>query len=66
MPQNSARYPGYPRVSLYALMLAAAGIPLYIHLPRFAAVELGIGLAALGSLLLALRLIDLVQDPLIG
>ena len=57
---------GYPRASLYALMLAAAGIPLYIHLPRFAAVELGIGLAALGSLLLALRVIDLVQDPLIG
>ena len=57
---------GYPRASLYALMLAAAGIPLYIHLPRFASVELGIGLAALGSLLLALRVIDLVQDPLIG
>lgn len=56
----------YPRVSLYALMLAAAGIPLYIHLPRFASVELGIGLATIGSLLLAIRLIDLVQDPLIG
>ena len=56
----------YPRVSLYALMLAAAGIPLYIHLPRFASVELGIGLGAIGTILLALRLIDLVQDPLIG
>ena len=56
----------YPRVSLYALMLAAAGIPLYIHLPRFAAVNLGIGLAMIGTVLLAIRLIDLVQDPLIG
>ncbi len=56
----------YPRVSLYALMLAAAGIPLYIHLPRFAAVNLGIGLATIGTVLLAIRLIDLVQDPLIG
>lgn len=56
----------YPRVSLYALMLAAAGIPLYIHLPRFASVNLGIGLGAIGTILLMIRLIDLVQDPLIG
>ncbi len=56
----------YPRVSLYALMLAAAGIPLYIHLPRFAAVNLGIGLGVIGTALLVIRLIDLVQDPLIG
>jgi Na+/melibiose symporter-like transporter len=56
----------YPRVSLYALMLAAAGIPLYIHLPRFAAINLGIGLGTIGTILLLIRLIDLVQDPLIG
>lgn len=56
----------YPRVSLYALMLAAAGIPLYIHLPRFASVHLGIGLASIGTLLLAIRVVDLVQDPAIG
>ncbi|MGB3176532.1 MAG: MFS transporter [Albidovulum sp.] len=56
----------YPRVSLYAMMLAAAGIPLYIHLPRFASVNLGIGLGAIGTILLVIRLIDLVQDPLIG
>ena len=56
----------YPRVSLYALMLAAAGIPLYIHLPRFASVNLGIGLGVIGTVLLLIRLIDLVQDPLIG
>lgn len=56
----------YPRVSLYALMLAAAGIPLYIHLPRFASVNLGIGLSTVGIILLVIRLVDLVQDPLIG
>ncbi|MCK8464663.1 MFS transporter [Aliiroseovarius sp. S1339] len=56
----------YPRVSLYALMLAAAGIPLYIHLPRFASVNLGIGLGAIGAILLVIRLVDLVQDPLLG
>ncbi len=56
----------YPRVSLYALMLAAAGIPLYIHLPRFASVNLGFGLGAIGTMLLLIRLVDLVQDPMIG
>lgn len=48
------------------MMLAAAGLPLYIHLPQFASVTLGIGLGTLGTILLLIRLIDLVQDPLIG
>ncbi|UWQ13873.1 MFS transporter [Aliiroseovarius sp. M344] len=56
----------YPRVSLYALMLAAAGIPLYIHLPRFASVNLGVGLGVIGVILVVIRLVDLVQDPLLG
>ncbi len=56
----------YPRVSLYALMLATAGIPLYIHLPRFVAVEMDISLTLLGGLLLALRALDFLQDPLLG
>lgn len=56
----------YPRVSLYALMLAAAGIPLYIHLPRFAAINLGVGLGSIGTILLLIRLVDVVQDPIIG
>lgn len=56
----------YARVSLYALMLASAGIPLYIHLPRFASVQLGLGLGSVGVILLAIRIVDLVQDPMIG
>ncbi|KPD12789.1 MFS transporter [Phaeobacter sp. 11ANDIMAR09] len=56
----------YPRVGLYALMLASAGIPLYIHLPQFAATDLGLSLGSLGAVLLAIRAFDLVQDPLIG
>lgn len=47
-------------------MLAAAGLPLYIHLPQFATQELGIGLATLGAMLGLLRLLDLVQDPALG
>ena len=48
----------YTRVSVYALMLAAAGIPLYIHLPQFASSNLGIGLGTIGLILLLIRLID--------
>lgn len=55
-----------PRVSLFAFVLAAAGVPLYIHLPRFAAVELEMSLATLGVILLAIRAVDLIQDPAIG
>ncbi|WP_282096657.1 MFS transporter [Epibacterium ulvae] len=54
------------RLSLFGVMLAAAGLPLYIHLPRFASVHLGLELATLGGLLMLLRIIDLGQDPLLG
>ena len=52
-------------VPVLAACLAAAGVPLYIHLPAYAA-ALGIGMGTLGGLLLALRLFDLLQDPLLG
>lgn len=46
--------------------LAMAALPLYVHLPRFYGEHLGVGLAALGALLLVLRLADALLDPLIG
>ena len=54
------------QVSLFALMLAAAGLPLYIHLPAYASGELGMSLGALGGLLIGLRVLDFVQAPLLG
>jgi len=54
-----------PRVAMVAGLLASAGVPLYIHLPRFAA-ELGLSLGVVGLLLLGLRVMDFVQDPLLG
>ncbi|GAB4445335.1 MAG: MFS transporter [Rhodocyclaceae bacterium] len=54
------------RTGLFAAMLATAGLPIYIHLPRFAGNELGLPLGTLGALLIALRLFDLVQDPFLG
>lgn len=62
----TARMTLYPRVALFAAVLASAGIPLYIHLPSFASSELGLGLATVGFILIAIRIVDLVQDPALG
>ena len=52
--------------AVFSAMLAMAGLPIYIHAPKFYVDEYGVGLAALGSVLFALRLIDFVQDPALG
>lgn len=52
--------------AIFAAVLAAAGLPIYIHAPKFYVDEYGVSLAALGSVLFGLRLLDVVQDPLLG
>jgi GPH family glycoside/pentoside/hexuronide:cation symporter len=52
--------------SLFAGVLAAAGLPIYMHAPKVYADDFGVSLAALGAVLFALRLIDVVQDPALG
>ncbi len=61
----SARRDLFPP-GVVAAMLAFAGIPLYIHAPRYYAEDMGVGLAALGVVLLAARAVDSLQDPIIG
>lgn len=58
--------PRLPAFAVFAAMLAAAGLPLYIHAPKFYVDEYGVSLTALGSALFVLRLLDVVQDPLLG
>lgn len=48
------------------LPLAALNLPLYVYLPTFYADEIGLGLAVVGAVLFATRLLDAVTDPLIG
>ena len=55
-----------PAWSLFAALIAMAGLPIYIHAPKFFVDSYGVSLAALGATLAALRLIDVVQDPLLG
>ncbi|MEO1536887.1 MAG: MFS transporter [Pseudomonadota bacterium] len=52
--------------ALFASMLAMAGLPIYIHAPKFYVDEFGVSLAALGTVLFVLRLIDVIQDPALG
>ena len=52
--------------SVFAAALAAAGLPIYIHAPKFFADTYGVSLATLGAALFALRLLDVVQDPALG
>ena len=55
-----------PAYALFAAMLAMAGLPIYIHAPKFYVDEYGVSLAALGGVLFLLRLLDVVQDPALG
>jgi GPH family glycoside/pentoside/hexuronide:cation symporter len=51
---------------VFGMPLAMTALPLYVHLPNYYGGHLGIDLAALGVLLLVLRLFDGVLDPLLG
>ncbi len=55
-----------PAWSLFAALIATAGLPIYIHAPKFYVDSYGVTLASMGFLLAALRLIDVVQDPALG
>jgi len=46
--------------------LSFATLPLYIHLPAFYASATSLGLTAIGLLLMTVRLVDMVADPVIG
>ena len=52
--------------ALFAALLSAAGLPIYIHAPKFFVDEYGVSLASLAGVLFILRLLDVVQDPLFG
>ena len=57
---------GYADFSVFAAMRAVSGLPSYFHAPKFFVDEYGVSLAALGTVLFLLRLVDFVQDPALG
>jgi len=58
--------PRLPGFAVFGALIASAGLPLYIHAPKFYVDEYGVSLAALGTMLGVLRLLDVVQDPALG
>lgn len=52
--------------SIFAALIAMAGLPIYIHAPKFYVDAYGVSLASLGGVLALLRLFDVVQDPVLG
>ncbi len=55
-----------PAWSLFAALIASAGLPIYIHAPKFFVDTYGVSLTTLGLVLFGLRLFDMVQDPALG
>lgn len=51
---------------LASIPLAMAALPIYVNVPKFYSDVVGLNLAAIGGLLLAARVFDAVQDPLLG
>ena len=49
-----------------AFALAIVGIPVYVYIPKFYTDVVGVNIAILGYLVLAVRLFDAVTDPAIG
>ena len=49
-----------------ALPLAMAALPVYVHVPKLYGDELGLSLGMVGAILLAVRLLDALQDPVLG
>ena len=54
------------RYALFSSALGMAGLPIYIHAPKYFIEQYEISLATLGLALLLLRSIDFFQDPLLG
>jgi Na+/melibiose symporter-like transporter len=56
----------YILYALPAFVMAFPTIPVFVLLPTFYAETVGLGLAAVGSALFALRLLDVISDPVLG
>lgn len=64
--QNSVSKRAMVEYSFLALPLAFAGLPFYIFIPDYYTREMDLSLASAGFILIFLRIVDAIQDPLIG
>ena len=66
MNPNRLPWPTKTAYGLPAFALAVVGIPVYVYIPKFYSDVVGIDIAVMGVILLAVRVFDAVSDPLIG
>lgn len=66
MPEPRLRRLTLLAYGLPGLPVGALGVPLFIFLPTFYSVEIGLSLTTVGTVLLLARLWDVATDPLIG
>lgn len=55
-----------PAYALFAAVINAAGLPIYIYAPKLYVDNYGVTLTALAAMLFGLRLFDVIQDPVLG
>ncbi len=58
-----SKYAGY---GLLGMPLAMSALPVYVQIPAYYTTELGLPLASTGLVLFFARMVDTVQDPLLG
>ena len=63
---EAAKRPALWGYAMFGGLLAMAGLPIYLHAPKFYVDEYGLTLTALGTLLFVLRGFDFIQDPALG
>ncbi len=51
---------------LPAFALAMVGIPIYVHIPKFYTDVIGVNIAWVGSIIMAVRVFDAFSDPMMG
>ncbi len=54
------------RFSSLAFVIGMAGLPVYIHAPKYFVDVYGISLVTMGVIIFLLRLVDVFQDPILG
>ena len=54
------------RFSSLAFVIGMAGLPVYIHAPKYFVDVYGISLVTMGFIIFFLRLVDVFQDPILG
>ncbi len=57
---------GYAAYGLLGLPLAMSALPVYVQIPAYYTTQLGMPLALTGWILFLARLLDVLQDPLLG